>query len=41
MLLYLDGYSHREIAATLGISETNVGTKINRLKAALRRRFEQ
>ncbi|HEY3676627.1 MAG TPA: RNA polymerase sigma factor [Candidatus Tumulicola sp.] len=40
MLLYLDGYSHREIADTLGTSESNVGTKINRLKTALRRRFE-
>jgi RNA polymerase sigma-70 factor (ECF subfamily) len=39
-LLYLDGYSHREIAQTLGISESNVGTKINRLKASLRQRFE-
>jgi RNA polymerase sigma-70 factor, ECF subfamily len=41
MLLYLDGYSHREIAQTLGIGESNVGTKINRLKAALRKRFEE
>jgi RNA polymerase sigma factor (sigma-70 family) len=41
MLLYLEGYSHREIAQTLGISESNVGTKINRLKAALRERFEE
>jgi RNA polymerase sigma factor (sigma-70 family) len=36
LLLYLDGYSHREIAATLGITETNVATKINRLKNQLR-----
>jgi RNA polymerase sigma-70 factor (ECF subfamily) len=40
-LLYLEGYPHREIAQTLGISESNVGTKINRLKAALRARFEK
>jgi RNA polymerase sigma-70 factor (ECF subfamily) len=36
VLLYLDGNSHREIAEVLGISETNVGTKIGRLKARLR-----
>jgi RNA polymerase sigma factor (sigma-70 family) len=41
MLLYLEGYSHREIAGTLGISESNVGTKINRIKLELRRRFAQ
>jgi len=36
LLLYLDEQSHREIADVLGISETNVGTKINRLKLRLR-----
>jgi RNA polymerase sigma factor (sigma-70 family) len=41
MLLYLEGYPHREIAETLGISESNVGTKINRIKLELRRRFDQ
>jgi RNA polymerase sigma factor (sigma-70 family) len=41
MLLYLEGYPHREIAQTLGISESNVGTKINRIKAELRGRFDQ
>jgi RNA polymerase sigma factor (sigma-70 family) len=35
-LLYLDGNSHREIAAVLGISETNVATKINRMKENMR-----
>lgn len=35
-LLYLDGNSYREIADVLGISETNVATKISRLKEALR-----
>lgn len=39
MLLYLDDHSHREIAAILGISESNVGTKINRLKQRVRERF--
>ncbi len=34
-LLMLDGFSYREIAATLGISESNVGVKINRIKKIL------
>jgi RNA polymerase sigma-70 factor (ECF subfamily) len=41
MLLYLEGYPHREIAETLGVSESNVGTKINRIKSELRCRFDQ
>ena len=32
LVLYLDDYSHREIAEVLGISESNVGTKLSRLK---------
>ena len=36
VLLYLDGNSYREIAEVLGISETNVATKISRLKKELR-----
>ncbi len=36
MLLYLDDHSYREIAAILGISETNVATKLNRLKQRVR-----
>jgi RNA polymerase sigma-70 factor (ECF subfamily) len=32
LLLYLDDRSHRDIAAILGITETNVATKISRLK---------
>jgi RNA polymerase sigma factor (sigma-70 family) len=36
VLLYLDGNSYREIAEVLGISETNVATKINRLKKEMR-----
>ena len=31
-LLLLDGFSHREMAATLGLSESNVGVKIHRIK---------
>ena len=36
MLLYLDDNSYREIAAILGITETNVATKLNRLKQRVR-----
>lgn len=36
MLLYLDDKSHAEIAMVLGISESNVGTKISRLKAMMK-----
>lgn len=36
MLLYLDDHSYREIAAVLGITETNVATKLHRLKQRVR-----
>ncbi len=39
LLLYLDGNSHQEIAEVLGISATNVGTKIGRLKQQIREQF--
>ena len=32
IILYLDDYSYKEIAEVVGITESNVGTKINRLK---------
>ncbi len=32
-LLMLDGYSYRDMAQMLGLSESNVGVKINRIKA--------
>ncbi len=35
VLLYLDELSYREMAEVLGISESNVGVKLNRAKAAL------
>jgi RNA polymerase sigma-70 factor (ECF subfamily) len=35
VLLYLDGLSYREMADVLGISETNVGVKLNRIKKRL------
>ena len=34
-LLLLDGFSYKEIAAIVGLSESNVGVKINRIKTAL------
>ena len=34
-LLLLDGFSYREMAETLGISESHVGVKLNRIKAQL------
>jgi RNA polymerase sigma-70 factor (ECF subfamily) len=36
VLLYLDGNSYQDIAAVLGISETNVATKISRMKQRMR-----
>ncbi len=38
VLLYLDGYKHDEIAKITGISRTNVGTRISRIKEQLRNR---
>jgi RNA polymerase sigma factor (sigma-70 family) len=37
ILLYLDGNSYEEIAAVIGITETNVATKLSRLKSTLKR----
>lgn len=34
-LLLLDGFSYREIAGITGLTESNVGVKINRIKTAL------
>jgi RNA polymerase sigma-70 factor, ECF subfamily len=34
-LLLLDGISYKEIAAIVGLTESNVGVKINRIKSAL------
>ena len=36
VLLYLEDHSYAEIADVLGISETNVATKLNRIKQKLR-----
>ncbi len=40
MLLYLDEKSYKEIAEITGITETNVATKINRIKDKLRANFK-
>ena len=37
MILYLDDRPYAEIAEIFGITQTNVATKINRLKERLRR----
>jgi RNA polymerase sigma-70 factor (ECF subfamily) len=41
MILYLENKSHPEIAEILGMSVTNVGTKIGRIKDKLKTRFSQ
>lgn len=41
MLLYLDSISYDEMAVTLGISRTNVSTKISRLKKELKIKFHE
>ena len=41
MILYLEEKNHREIAEIIGISETNVATKINRVKAILKEKFSK
>ena len=37
LLLHLEGNSYREIGEILGISESNVGTRLNRIKDGLRK----
>jgi RNA polymerase sigma-70 factor, ECF subfamily len=36
ILLYLDGNSHEEISCITGVSKTNVGTRIGRIKEQIR-----
>ena len=40
ILLYLDNIKYAEISSILGITETNVATKINRIKKQLKEKFE-
>lgn len=39
MILYLESKSYKEISEILGITETNVATKINRVKEVLKQKF--
>lgn len=39
ILLYLENHKHREIAEILGISESNVATKIGRIKKSLKKKM--
>jgi RNA polymerase sigma-70 factor (ECF subfamily) len=41
MILYLEDKSHTEIAEILGMSVSNVGTKLGRIKEKLKTRFSQ
>jgi RNA polymerase sigma-70 factor (ECF subfamily) len=41
MLLYLDEKSYKEISEIIGITETNVATKIGRIKSILKKEFNQ
>ncbi len=41
MILYLEDKSHTEISEIVGISVSNVGTKIGRIKDKLKTRFSQ
>ncbi len=41
LILYLEDLSYKEIAEIVGITESNVGTKINRLKKKLQEYFIQ
>tara|TARA_R110002020_G_scaffold205043_2_gene409496 strand:- start:64 stop:492 length:429 start_codon:yes stop_codon:yes gene_type:complete len=39
ILLYLDGYSYPEIGEMIGLSESNVATKLSRIKQQLKKKF--
>lgn len=41
VILYLDGNSHETIGEILGISSSNVGTRVGRIKEQLRRHFDR
>lgn len=41
MLLYLEDKSHTEISEIMGLSVTNVGTKLGRIKEKLKKKFSQ
>ena len=39
IVLYLDGHSHTEISAILGLTPSNAATRVNRIKERLRNRY--
>ena len=41
ILLYLEDYNYREISNIIGITETNVGSKINRIKNKLKKNISK
>lgn len=41
VILYLEGYKNKEIAAILQISASNVSTKLNRIKAKLKNQYQK
>ncbi len=41
VILYLDDLSYRQMAEVLGISETNVGVKLNRVRKALAEKMRE
>jgi len=41
ILLYLEEKSHKEISAIMGITETNVATKIGRIKLLIKQKIKQ
>jgi len=41
VIMYLDGNSHKEISEAMGITLSNVGTKISRIKTQLKKKFKQ
>ncbi|RZT00161.1 RNA polymerase sigma factor [Aquimarina brevivitae] len=40
MLLYLEDYSYKEIGELIGITETNVGSKLNRIKNKFKKKYQ-
>ena len=41
MLLYLEQKTHKDISEIIGISESNVGTKVSRIKMLLTQKFKK
>jgi len=41
VILYLEGYRNKEIAEMLNLSATNVSTRFNRIKTALRKKLDK